>query len=125
MTIGEVSKKLDIPIDTLRYYEKIGLIGPVPKTKSGIRDYDDISIRQIEFIKCMRSANLPIEELINYMNLFKEGDKTLKERKQILVNQRENVIKQIEELKKVKARLDHKLELYDEQLLEYRLKGGE
>lgn len=125
MTIGEVSKKLDIPIDTLRYYEKIGLIGPVPKTKSGIRDYDDISIRQIEFIKCMRSANLPIEELIKYMNLFKEGDKTLKERKQILVNQRENVIKQIEELKKVKERLDHKLELYDEQLLEYRLKGGE
>ena len=104
MTIGEVSKKLDIPIDTLRYYEKIGLIGPVPKTKSGIRDYDDISIRQIEYIKCMRSANLPIE---------------------VLVNQRENVIKQIEELKKVKARLDHKLELYDEQLLEYRLKGGE
>lgn len=125
MTIGEVSKKLDIPIDTLRYYEKIGLIGPVPKTKSGIRDYDDISIRQIEFIKCMRSANLPIEELIKYMSLFKEGDKTLKERKQILVNQRENVIKQIEELKKVKERLDHKLELYDEQLLEYRLKGGE
>lgn len=125
MTIGEVSKKLDISIDTLRYYEKIGLIGPVPKTKSGIRDYDDISIRQIEFIKCMRSANLPIEELIKYMNLFKEGDKTLKERKQILVNQRENVIKQIEELKKVKERLDHKLELYDEQLLEYRLKGGE
>lgn len=125
MTIGEVSKKLDIPIDTLRYYEKIGLIGPVPKTKSGIRDYDDISIRQIEFIKCMRSANLPIEELIKYMNLFKEGDKTLKERKQMLVNQRENVIKQIEELKKVKERLDHKLELYDEQLLEYRLKGGE
>ena len=124
MTIGEVSKKLDIPIDTLRYYEKIGLIGPVPKTKSGIRDYDDISIRQIEFIKCMRSANLPIEELIKYMNLFKEGDKTLKERKQILVNQRENVIKQIEELKEVKERLDHKLELYDEQLLEYRLKGG-
>lgn len=124
MTIGEVSKKLDIPIDTLRYYEKIGLIGPVPKTKSGIRDYDDISIRQIEFIKCMRSANLPIEELIKYMNLFKEGDKTLKERKQILVNQRENVIKQIEELKKVKERLDHKLEFYDEQLLEYRLKGG-
>lgn len=124
MTIGEVSKKLDIPIDTLRYYEKIGLIGPVPKTKSGIRDYDEISIRQIEFIKCMRSANLPIEELIKYMNLFKEGDKTLKERKQILVNQRENVIKQIEELKKVKERLDHKLELYDEQLLEYRLKGG-
>ena len=124
MTIGEVSKKLDIPIDTLRYYEKIGLIGPVPKTKSGIRDYDDISIRQIEFIKCMRSANLPIEELIKYMNLFKEGDKTLKERKQILVNQRENVIKQIEELKKVKERLDHKLKFYDEQLLEYRLKGG-
>lgn len=122
MTIGEVSKKLDISTDTLRYYEKIGLIGPIPKTKSGIRDYDDISIRQIEFVKCMRSADLPIEELIRYMKLFKEGDKTLKERKQILVKQREHVLEQIEKLKIVKKRLDYKLELYDEQLLEQRLK---
>lgn len=122
MTIGEVSKKLDISTDTLRYYEKIGLIGPISKTKSGIRDYDDISIRQIEFVKCMRSADLPIEELIRYMKLFEEGDKTLKERKQILVEQREHVLGQIEKLKIVKKRLDYKLELYDEQLLEQRLK---
>lgn len=123
MTIGEVSKKLDISTDTLRYYEKIGLIGPIPKTKSGIRDYDDMSIRQIEFVKCMRSADLPLQELIKYMQLFKQGDKTLKERKQILLEQRENVIEQIEKLKIVKEKLDYKLKLYDEQLLEQRLKG--
>lgn len=122
MTIGEVSKKLDISTDTLRYYEKIGLIGPIPKTKSGIRDYDDISIRQVEFVKCMRSADLPLQELIKYMQLFKQGDKTLKERKQILLEQRENVIEQIEKLKIVKEKLDYKLKLYDEQLLEQRLK---
>lgn len=123
MTIGEASKKLDISTDTLRYYEKIGLIGPIPKTKSGIRDYDDMSIRQIEFVKCMRSADLPLQELIKYMQLFKQVDKTLKERKQILLEQRENVIEQIEKLKIVKEKLDYKLKLYDEQLLEQRLKG--
>ncbi len=125
MTIGEVSKKLNISVDTLRYYEKIGLIEPVHKTKSGIREYNENNIKQIEFIKCMRSANLPIVELSKYMNLLKEGDKTLKERKEILVKQRENIINQIKELNNVKERLDYKIKLYDEDLLESELKGGD
>ena len=54
MTIAEVSKKYDITADTLRYYERIGLIPPVPRTKSGIRDYDDVSCGWIELMICMR-----------------------------------------------------------------------
>ena len=64
MTIAEVSRKYDISADTLRYYERIGLIPPVPRTKSGIRDYDQTSCSWIEFIKCMRAAGLQIEALI-------------------------------------------------------------
>ena len=56
MTISEVSKKYDITADTLRYYERIGLIPPVPRTKSGVRDYDESSCNWVNFIKCMRSA---------------------------------------------------------------------
>ena len=48
MTIKEASKLTGVSIDNLRYYERIGLIPPVPRTKSGIRDYDEISIRWIE-----------------------------------------------------------------------------
>ena len=56
MTISEVSKKYDISTDTLRYYERIGLLPPVPRTKSGLRDYDENSCKSVEFIKCMRNA---------------------------------------------------------------------
>lgn len=73
MTIKEVSEKYDITQDTIRYYEKIGLQPPVPRTKSEIRNFNEQSCKWLEFIKCMRSSGMPIELLIKYMNLFKKG----------------------------------------------------
>lgn len=73
MTIKEVSEKYDITQDTIRYYEKIGLLPPVSRTKSGIRNFNKQSCKWLEFIKCMRSSGMPIESLIKYMNLFKKG----------------------------------------------------
>ena len=89
MTIKEVSEKYDISEDTLRYYERIGLLPKVPRKKSGIRDFDENSCKWIEFIKCMRSAGMRIEALIEYMNLFQEGKKTVTARKNLLLEQRE------------------------------------
>ena len=74
MTIAEVSRKYDITADTLRYYERIGLIPNVPRNKSGIRDYDEESCRWIELMKCMRKAGVQIEALIEYVALFQKGD---------------------------------------------------
>ena len=116
MTIGEVSKEYNLSQDTLRYYEKIGLIFNVKRNKSGIRDYSEENIKQIEFIKCMRGANLPIEALIRYTKLYSEGDSRLEERKEILVEQRNHIIKQIEELNKAKERLDYKIKIHDEKI---------
>lgn len=112
MTISEVSKKYDISTDTLRYYERIGLLPTVPRTKSGLRDYDDNSCKSVEFIKCMRNAGLPIEALIEYMTLFKEGDSTAEARMAILVEQREALISRIEEMQSTLSRLDRKIEMY-------------
>ena len=77
MTITEVSKKYDLSQDTLRYYERIGLIPTVNRNKSGIRDYTDEDCKWVEFIKCMRGAGLPIEVLIEYVALFQEGESTI------------------------------------------------
>lgn len=112
MTIAEVCRKYDISADTLRYYERIGLIPPVPRTKSGIRNYDEESCGWIELMICMRKAGVQIEALIEYVTLFKEGDKTLKAREDILIEQRD---KQLEKMKEIQAsldRLNHKIELY-------------
>ena len=98
MTIAEVSRKYDITADTLRYYERIGLIPNVPRTKSGIRDYDEESCRWIELMKCMRKAGVQIEALIEYVALFQKGDSTLEARKQILIEQRKQLIQRMEDM---------------------------
>ena len=77
MTIAEVSRKYEISADTLRYYERIGLIPPVPRTKSGLRDYDEESCGWVELMKCMRAAGVQIEALIEYVALFQQGVDTI------------------------------------------------
>ena len=73
MTIAEVSRKYDISADTLRYYERIGLIPPVPRTRGGLRDYGEESCGWIQLMKCMRAAGVQIEALIEYVDLFPQG----------------------------------------------------
>ena len=85
MTITEVSKKYGISPDTLRYYERIGLIPAVPRNRSGIRDYDEAACGWVELMKCMRAAGVQIDALIDYVALCQQGDGTAAQRKAILV----------------------------------------
>ncbi len=114
MTIAEVSRKYDITADTLRYYERIGLIPNVPRTKSGIRDYDEESCRWIELMKCMRKAGVQIEALIEYVALFQKGDSTLEARKQILIEQRKQLIQRMEDMQASLDRLNQKIDHYEQ-----------
>ena len=114
MTISEVSKKYGLTQDTLRYYERIGLIPYINRTSSGIRDYTEEACKWIEFIKCMRLAGLPIETLIEYVALDQEGDSTITARKELLVEEREKLIEIIKEMQKTLERLNHKISRYEE-----------
>jgi len=113
MTIAEVSKKFDLSQDTLRYYERVGLFPVVNRKKSGIRNYTEEDCKWIEFIKCMRSAGLPIEVLIEYVTLFQQGDTTIGARKELLAEQRKQLVEKMEDMKKTIERLDYKLESYE------------
>ena len=114
MMIAEVSRKFDLSQDTLRYYERIGLIPHVNRNKSGIRDYTEEDCRWVEFIKCMRNAGLPIEALIEYVTLFQQGDVTIGARKEILNEQRKQLIQRMEDMQKTLERLNYKIEVYEE-----------
>ena len=118
MTITEVSQKYDLSQDTLRYYERIGLIPSVNRNKSGIRDYTEESCRWVEFIKCMRSAGLPIEILIEYVALFQQGDETAEARKELLIEQRRQLIIRMEDMKKTLERLDDKIARYEQAVVQ-------
>lgn len=114
MTIAEVAKKYNLTPDTLRYYEKIGLLSNVPRTENGIRNYDDRTCNRIEFIKCMRNAGVEIEILIKYINLFEKGKNTVNERKQLLEEQKEKLVEKQRNINETIERLNYKLKLYDE-----------
>ena len=116
MTIAEVSKRYEIPVDTLRYYERIGLIPPVPRTGGGIRDYDEESCRWIELMKCMRAAGVQIEALIEYAALTQQGDNTLEDRRALLVRQREQLTARMADMQASLDRLDYKIDLYTQRI---------
>ena len=118
MKIAEISEKFDISQDTLRYYERIGLIPSVNRNKSGIRDYTEEDCRWVEFIKCMRSAGLPIETLIEYVGLFQQGDATIGARKELLTGQRKELNARMEDMQKTLERLNYKIERYEQSVVE-------
>ena len=117
MKISEVSKKFNISTDTLRYYEKIGLIPSVNRNNGGIREYTEEDCNWIEFILCMKNAGLSIKTLVKYVDLFQQGDDTIEERKELLINEREKLRIKMENMKKTLERLDFKIAKYEEKIL--------
>lgn len=113
MTIAEASTKYGLTADTLRYYEKIGLIPPVPRSSGGIRQYDEESGRWIELMKCMRRAGVQIDALIEYVDLFRRGDETLDARKELLIDQRDQLEARILEMQDSMERLNGKIRNYE------------
>lgn len=114
MNIAEVAKKYGVTPDTIRYYEKAGLIPAAPRRASGIRNFDEKTCKWLEFIVCMRSAGLTIETLTEYVRLYKKGKSTVSERKNLLVNQREELRRKKEEIEATLNRLDYKISLYEQ-----------
>lgn len=125
MTISEVSRKYDISQDTLRYYERIGAIPPVHRTKGGVRDYTEEDTGWIELVKCMRSAGLSIEALVQYVKLAQKGDGTFRERRELLYGQRKQLMEQLTAIRTAKERLDYKIARYDEALVTGKLNWDE
>ena len=114
MTIKEVCEKYGITPDTLRYYERVGVIPTVARTKGGIRDYSEEDIRWVENAICMRSAGLPVEMLIEYVRLFREGDSTFQARRDLLAEAREEIAAQLAKYQATMDRLNYKISRYDE-----------
>lgn len=114
MTIAEVSRKYDISQDTLRYYERIGIIPHVNRSASGIRNYNEESCGWIELAKCMRSAGVQIEPLIEYCELVQKGDTTISARRNLLEEERQKIQDKIADMQAALERLNYKISRYEE-----------
>jgi len=116
MTIAEVGKRYELTVDTLRYYERIGLIPRVNRSSGGIRSYGEEDLRWVEFIKCMRGAGFPVEALIEYVSLFQQGESTRNARKELLIEQRDLLAKRMNDMRQSLEKLNSKIDHYDEVL---------
>lgn len=115
MNISAVSKKFGLTPDTLRYYEREGLIPPVHRNKAGFRDYDNYDMNWIYFVKCMRKAGVSIESMIEYTNLFlKDRKGTAKARKDILREQKTKIEEKIFDLQQTLNYLNYKIDNFDD-----------
>lgn len=112
LTIKEVSEKYNITQDTLRYYERVGMIPTVTRTSGGIRDYQPKDLSWVELALCMRSAGLPVESMIEYVRLFQQGDSTFAARLQLLQDQREVLLEQRKQIDETLDRLNYKIARY-------------
>lgn len=108
--INEVSQQFNLSLDTLRYYEKIGLLDKVDK-KNGIRHYKEKDLERLEFIVCMKQSGMTLETIRQYFELLTEGDKTLEGRLDLLEKQQLAALKQMNELQKSMNYLEFKINL--------------
>ncbi len=114
--IAEVSERYNMTADTLRYYERIGLIPPVNRNASGIRNYTEEDCNWVHFMKCMRGAGLSIEVLVEYVSMVQQGNSTIKARKELLIEQRSRLAENIKEMQGTLKRLDKKIDGYEERV---------
>lgn len=112
MKIAEVSEKYNLPQDTLRYYEKVGVIPLVGRNPGGSREYGEDDCKWIELAQCLRGAGLPVEAIIEYRRLFDIGDSTIPDRLKLLEDQHETLVKQKEATDRALERLEYKISRY-------------
>ena len=116
MTIREVSERYGITADTLRYYERVGMIPPVTRTAGGIRDYQASDLSWVQLAKCMRAAGLPVEVMIEYLQLYRQGDGTIRARYELLVRQRDALLEQRRQIDETLGRISYKISRYADAL---------
>ena len=113
MTIREIAAKTNMSTDTLRYYERIGLLPPVPRNAAGIRNYDEYFVNFINFIKKLKASGMSLEHIIDYIRRAEMGDATIQERKKLLAEARETLLDKINSLQLVAELADYQLRNYE------------
>lgn len=112
-TINEVAEKCDLSVHTLRFYDKEGLLPFITRNKSGNREFSEQSLDLIRLICCLKNTGMPIKEIKQYIDLVMEGDPTNEVRRQLIVDHRKEVVRQINDLKKNLNLIDLKISHYD------------
>ncbi len=124
-TISGVAKCTGVSIDTLRYYERIGLIHGVARLSNTHRRYTESDIQWIQFLLRLRATGISIQQMLEYVRLQRLGESTLRERVAMLKAHHDQVEAHIQQMQEYLAILDYKITLYENTLLAREAEKGE
>ena len=111
-TIGQISEMFNIPVSTLRYYDREGLF-PGMERKSGIRKFSDNEIEALRVIECLKASGLEIREIKQFMEWSTKGSATYQQRKQLFESRLKKVEEEMDNLQKTKDMLKYKCWYYE------------
>ena len=112
-SIGEVANKLNIPTSTLRYYDREGLLSNVKRSNGGIRVFSDLELAALSMVECLKATGMQIKEIKQFLDWCSEGDSTLEKRRDMYLQRKEVVKKQMEELQNTMDVIEYKCWYYE------------
>lgn len=121
-TIKDVAEKTGLSIYTLRYYDKEGLLPFVKRSESGIRLFTDTDLEWLSTIICLKETGMPLKKIREYIDLFIQGSDTLEQRRQIFIDHRVHLLKELEQLEKNLELVEHRIQFYDEACAVYAMR---
>lgn len=119
MNIDGVAKKFDVTKDTLRYWERVGLLPEIHRNESGYRDYTERDLNWVFYIQALRKAGMTVEELIEFVKLYRQGEQTVEVRKKLLIDQQAELREQMKEIQKTIDYLTYKIDHFEDHTLNY------
>ena len=111
-SVGEVSARTGFSIDTLRYYERLGLIEPVERSAGGRRMYREQDVGWLDFVSCLRDTGMPVERMRQFAELCRDGEHTVPVRVDLLEAHGRQVEAEIETLRTKLDAIRHKIDYY-------------
>lgn len=112
-TINEIAKICDISVYTIRFYDKEGLLPFVTRNSTGNRQFSEGDLDMIKLICCLKNTGMQVKEIKQYIDLCMQGEGTSPARRQIMVDHRKSILRQIDDLKKNLTIVNLKIGFYD------------
>ena len=112
-SIKDVAEICDLSVHTIRFYDKEGLLPFVTRSSNGNRQFSENDLEIIKLICCLKNSGMQVKEIKQYIDLYMEGEETAPSRRQMMVEHRKSILRQISDLKKQLNIIELKIAFYD------------